>query len=422
MLKNINKYLFIFFYSLLPFSLMFGNALININIIFINLIFIYECLKYRNFNFIKERFFLFLILIWIFLIVNSLLNLNRTSETYDGLIRSLSFLRFILLVYATKYFFEKFNSIKEKIFNFWSIIVTIIVLDIFFEKIVGHNLIGIRSSSDERVASFFGEELVAGSFILGLGFAVTIFLIIKNKNASVVKKTYANLFLILIPFAIFLTGERSNLIKSLIILLSFLFIVDKKFLYFKKKNILIGFISLVIISLLILQSTFNRQAAIFNQINFLNKTYEDKVEIIKNVQYGQHYLIAWNIFKENIWLGVGTKNFRYVCQNKKYNDKYPAGCTTHPHQIYFEILSEQGLVGFFIFLVFFITVFIKNCLILKNSKNLYHLIYFLFYAAFMVPFLPSGSFFSTYNAAIFWLNFSLMNYFAKNSKDNYNSY
>lgn len=235
MLKNINKYLFIFFYSLLPFSLLFGNALININIIFINLIFIYECLKYKNFNFIKERFFLFLILIWIFLVVNSLLNLNRTNETYDGLIRSLSFLRFILLVYATKYFFEKFYSIKEKIFNFWSIIVTIIVLDIFFEKIVGHNLIGIRSSSDERVASFFGEELIAGTFILGLGFAVTIFLIIKNKNASFVKKTYANLFLILIPFAIFLTGERSNFIKSLIILLSFLFLADKKFLYFKKK-------------------------------------------------------------------------------------------------------------------------------------------------------------------------------------------
>ena len=117
MFKNINKYLFILLYSLLPLSLMFGNALININIIFINLIFIYECFKSKNFNFIKERIFLLLILIWVFLIVNSLLNLNKTNETYDGLIRSLSFLRFILLVYATRYFFQKFDSIKEKIFK-----------------------------------------------------------------------------------------------------------------------------------------------------------------------------------------------------------------------------------------------------------------------------------------------------------------
>lgn len=420
MFKNINKYLFILLYSLLPLSLMFGNALININIIFINLIFIYECFKSKNFNFIKERIFLLLILIWVFLIVNSLLNLNKTNETYDGLIRSLSFLRFILLVYATRYFFQKFDSIKEKIFNFWSIIITIVVVDIFFEKIIGHNLIGIRSSSNERISSFFGEELVVGAFILGLGFAVAIFLIIKNKKSSVVKKIYANFFLILIPFAIFLTGERSNFIKSLIIFLTFLFIVDKKFLLFKKKNILIGFISLMIISLLIFKSTLNRQASIFHQYKFLNKIYEDKLEIIQNVQYGQHYLIAWGIFRENIWLGVGTKNFRYACQNKKYNDKYPAGCTTHPHQIYFEILSEQGLVGFFIFLIFFMTVFIKNYLIFKNNKNLYHLTYFLFYVSFMVPFLPSGSFFSTFNASIFWLNFSLMNYFAKNSKGNGN--
>ena len=422
MLKNINKYLFIFLYSLLPLSLMVGNAFININIIFINVVFIYECFKSKDFNFIKERVFLFLILIWVFLVINSLLNLNRTNETYDGLIRSLSFLRFILLVYATKFFFEKFNSIKEKIFNFWSIIISIVVIDIFFEKIVGHNLIRIRSSSNERIASFFGEELVVGAFILGLGFAVAIFLIIKNKKSSVAKKIYTNLFLILIPFAVFLTGERSNFIKSLIILFSFLFIVDKKFLLFKKRNILIGFVSLVIASLLISKSTFNRQASIFHQYNFLNKIYEDKVEIIKNVQYGQHYLIAWNIFKENMWLGVGTKNFRYACQNKKYNDKYSTGCTTHPHQTYFEILSEQGLVGFFIFLIFFITVFIKNYLIFKNNINLYHLIYFLFYIAFLVPFLPSGSFFSTFNASIFWLNFSLMNYFAKNSKDNNNFY
>ena len=178
----------------------------------------------------------------------------------------------------------------------------------------------------------------------------------------------------------------------------------------------------MIISLLIFKSTLNRQASTFQQYKFLNKKYENKLEIVQNVQYGQHYLIAWSIFKENIWLGVGTKNFRYACQNKKYNDKYPAGCTTHPHQTYFEILSEQGLVGFFIFLTFFMTVFIKNYLILKNNTNLYHLTYFLFCVAFMVPLLPSGSFFSTFNASIFWLNFSLMNYFAKNSKGNRNFY
>ena len=28
-------------------------------------------------------------------------------------------------------------------------------------------------------------------------------------------------------------------------------------------------------------------------------------------------------------------------------------CSTHPHQIHFELLSEQGLIGYFIFFYFY---------------------------------------------------------------------
>jgi O-antigen ligase len=422
MLKNINKYLIIFLYSVIPLSLIIGNASININIILIDLIFIYKCFKSRDFNFIKEKIFLFLIFIWFFLILNSILNISKSTESYDGFIRSLNFIRFILLVYATKYFFDKSYLIKEKIFNFWTIILTAVIFDIFFERIVGHNLIGIRSSSPERIASFFGKELIVGAFILGFGFIISAFLIIENKKTFFIKKIYSNLFLILIPFSIFISGERSNFIKSLIIFVSFLFIVDKKFLLIKKKTIFIGLIALVFFSLLIFKSTFNRQAIIFQQYKSLNETTDNKANIIKSSQYAQHYLLAWDIFKENIWLGVGTKNFRYICEDKKYRDKYPSGCTTHPHQIYFELLCEQGLIGFFIFLIFFITIFIRHYLILKDNKNLYHLMCFLFYIIFLIPILPSGSFFSTFNASIFWLNFSLMNYFDKTLRDNNNLY
>jgi hypothetical protein len=416
MLKNINKYsIIVFLYSIIPLSLITGNASTNINIIIIDLIFIYDSFKYKNFSFIKERIFLFLIFIWFFLIINSILNINKTSETYYGLIRSLNFIRFILLVYATKYFFEKFYLIKEKIFYFWTIILTVVLIDIFFERITGNNIIGIRSSSTERIASFFGKELIVGGFVLGFGFIVSAFLIIKNKELFFIKKAYSNLFLILIPFSIFISGERSNFIKSLIIFIFFLIIVDKKFLLIKKRTIFIGFITLIFCSLLLFKSTFNRQAAIFYQYKYLNESTKNETSTIKTFQYTQHYLLALDIFKENKWLGVGTKNFRYICEDKKYKEKYPGGCTTHPHQLYFEILCEQGLIGFIIFLSFFINIFIKNYLIYKNNKNLHHLMCFLLYVILLVPLLPSGSFFSTFNASIFWLNFSLMNYYAKNS-------
>lgn len=413
MLKNFNKHLFLFLYSVIPVSLIIGNAFININIILIDIFFIYECIKYRNFNFAKEKIFLFLVFIWFYLIINSTVNVSITSESYDGLIRSLNFIRFIILIYATKYFFKKFILIKDRILIFWSIVLTAILIDIFFEKIVGHNIIGIISPSPERISSFFGKELIVGNFVLGFGFIISSFLLIKSEKLSFIKKFYSNLFLILVPFSVFVTGERSNFIKSLILFILLLILINNKFLLFKKKNIFIITFILIFFSILISKNILNRQTAIFEQYKNINKI--EKIEGIKSIQYAEHYLLAWAIFSENKWLGIGTKNFRYVCNNEKYQEKYPRGCTTHPHQIYFELLCEQGIIGFFIFLIFFVVVFISSYRTYKENKNLYHLNSFLFYIVFLIPLLPSGSFFSTFNASIFWLNFSLMNFYSKDS-------
>lgn len=413
MLINFNKYLIVFLYSTFPLALIAGNATANVNIILIDFIFIYECLRSKDFNFTKERIFLFLIFIWFFLVVNSIVNINKTDNAYQGLFRSLGFIRFIFFICATKYFFEKYYLIKNKIFYFWTITITFILIDIFFERIVGHNLIGIRSSSPERIASFFGEELIVGAFILGLGFTVSAHLLIKNEKSSFLNKIYSNLFLISIPFAIFISGERSNFIKSLIIFSFFLFFVEQKFLLVKKKTIFVILLISIILSLLFSKFSLNRQVAIFNQLKPTNEV--TIMEKIKTLAYAQHYMLAWNIFKENKLLGIGTKNFRYICEDKRYPEEQFTGCTTHPHQIYFEILSEQGLFGFFIFLIFFINIFIKNCIIYKNNKNLYHLMSLMFFFSSLIPLLPSGSFFSSLNASIFWLNFSLMNYFSKKS-------
>ena len=55
---------------------------------------------------------------------------------------------------------------------------------------------------------------------------------------------------------------------------------------------------------------------------------------------------------KNKYFGVGLKNFRYVCDEKfdTFTQKKFL-CSTHPHNLYLEILSETGLIGFVIFLV-----------------------------------------------------------------------
>jgi O-antigen ligase len=88
----------------------------------------------------------------------------------------------------------------------------------------------------------------------------------------------------------------------------------------------------------------------------------------------------------------------------------------HPHQLHLEFLSETGLFGYFTFLIFIIySLFlsIKNYL---TTKNRYQLASILFVIASILPLIPSGSFFTSYGATIFWINYGVMISYEKGLK------
>jgi O-antigen ligase len=52
-------------------------------------------------------------------------------------------------------------------------------------------------------------------------------------------------------------------------------------------------------------------------------------------------------WEENKIFGNGVRSFRIECN--KYRDIKKNACSSHPHNIYLELLSEVGLIGFFFF-------------------------------------------------------------------------
>jgi len=132
-------------------------------------------------------------------------------------------------------------------------------------------------------------------------------------------------------------------------------------------------------------------------------------------------LDAFKIFKSHPLFGVGNKNFRNECQKEEYFNRNFAWsylrCTTHPHQIYLELISEHGIVGTLIILYIIFYIIYKNIKIYNKDKNLIHLASILFVLQTFLPLIPSGSFFVSWTATIFWINFSIMLTFAipKNS-------
>ena len=82
-------------------------------------------------------------------------------------------------------------------------------------------------------------------------------------------------------------------------------------------------------------------------------------------------------------------------------------CSTHPHQIHFEILSEQGLLGYLFIIYIFGFFIIKNIKIFLKEKNINHLNNIAYLTLFFIPLLPGAGIFGTFNGSLFWIIFSL---------------
>ena len=396
----------IFLLSLFPMSLIAGNLIINI---FIFLFSINFFLNFReNKMILRNQFFYLMIFFFISLIINVIFS----TDPINSLPRVVKILLIIFFIFEIKRLFQSYKSNYIKyIFFSWSCIFFAVLLDIIFELILGHNMIGNTSYMPGRIASFFGDELVVGAFYHGfvLFFLSYCFLELKPRNNILI-------FLILGTLLIsFLIGERTNFIKSLISIILFVSLAVK--INFKKK---IGSLTLVLV--LIFTFIYFNPAYKLRFVDQLKPLFSINgySNFLKETQYGAHRNASVKIFRENLYFGVGIKNFRNESSKQKYENKEYKKTdlrqSTHPHQIHHEFLSETGLFGYISFLLF---IFFSLWLGIKNylkEKNLYQLSSIIFILITIMPILTSGSFLSTFTSAIFWINYAIMISFIQKNK------
>ena len=390
----------IFLISILPLSLITRSLVINILTILIAIIFLVTVLKEKKYFFLRDKIFYSLCLFWLSLIIN----LFFTTDLSASMPRALGFGKFIILIFAIKYYCLLQNSKYQKfIFKFWFFTFLLISFDLLFEFIFGFNTLGYKSPLHGRLSGFLNDELKIGyyysAFIL---FSLT-YIYYNHKN-------YLLIFLcaftfIFISFAI---GERANFIKAFLIFIIFYFIFDKKFFVRKVFFLLFFFIVIIFTSLKIEVIKVRFWGQFLNPIiNTLSLQ-----EYINTTQYGAHYDTAIKIFYNYPLFGSGIKTFR----NESSRDSYKSynsimdqkRWATHPHQFHLEFLSETGIFGYLTFLLFFLYTIGKSIKHYIASRNLYQLSAILFASITLLPILPSGSFFTTYGATIFWINFAVM--------------
>ena len=344
-------------------------------------------------------------------------SLNSIIIEGDLLIRSTVFyFRFYVYIFAILFYLQTLK-IYELLLKSFFITSIILIIDGTFQFMFGFNLLGMPMFTENRVSSFFGSELVMGSYLVRLIPLFLIFIYRYDVKISAI-------LILLFSFIILLSGERTALFL-LLLSLSIIFFAIK---IYRKKIIYI--LIIFIISFVSLINFNNFYYERFNQIlyslnfivvdketgdhNFLLSIF-DKNNNIKikpfSPHHENHYKSGLKIFKNNYIFGGGTKSFRFLCKKDEYQVEGPS-CSTHPHNITIQFLSELGLIGFFFLFMFHSLLardFIK-ILKLKNNENGKIILIFSITGIIIniFPLIPSGNFFNNWLSVIFAIN--LVNY------------
>ena len=386
----------LFFFLTFPIALILGNLIINLYIILIGTIYF---VSNFNLNFLRNKTFQILI----FFLISLIINLIFTSNLELSYLRVLKFCFVIFFILSFKHLCGLNKSYDKIIYKTWFFILLIVIIDLLIEFSFGQNSLGMKSYMPGRLAGFFDDELVVGYFYLGFIFYFFSF-IYKNYNKSNFLILTLYFLIILISLII---GERSNLIKlSIGISLIVFLVLDLSIL----KKIIFSII-IVTISITFVMTNQSYKSRYYDQIKQLFQP-DGLDKYLKTSEYGAHYNTAYKMFQSNKIFGVGIKNYRVETFKEKYrSDDYRHSRTsvkTHPHQIHFEFLAETGLFGYSAFLMF---IFYSLFLSIKNYykfRNIYQLSAIIFVLMSLIPYLPSGSFFSSFNSSIFWLNYAIM--------------
>ena len=403
MILNLKKskidLLIIILFSIYPVAILSGKLVINLFILIISILFIIKSLfKTADLNIPKENFF-----ILIFFFISLCINLIFTNDIYLSYQRVLKFFFVIFFILAFNFLVKNNYQNLENIFKVWCLIFLIVIFDLAIEFSFGKNLLGQTAIMPGRLGSFTGKESVVGGYFLGFCLIFLSYVYKKNNNIKL------NLFLA-ISFIIisFLIGERANFIKTLIAITLYIF-----FIY--RINLKTKFFSFILILCLIYpiflllndnykERYFNQVISIFNQ--------KSLTKYLENSQYGSHRNVAKEIFLDNPVFGVGIKNFRNESAKQKYDNlehkKNHLRVANHPHELYYEFLSETGSFGLICFLIFILLSIFSSLKNYAKERNIYQISGIIFIFVSILPVIPAGGFLATYTSSIFWINYAIM--------------
>ena len=290
----------------------------------------------------KKVFYYFnnkpLIIFFIFCIYCILVSIFVAKDRMLSFESSLFYFRIGVFTCLIWYLIDQNKKILTYFYYVLIVCFAVLIVDGYIQSFTSTNIIGLPKS-EVRISSFFGDELILGSYLSRLFPLLFALFVLKEKKQ--LELYFVSILFILLSGLIYISGERAAFFLHILSYMFIIIFLEK----FAKLKIILSVLSLI----LVLVFTFNfselKNRMISNPANTISKS-------IFTPEHDSLIRTAYNMFLDKPILGHGPKMFRVICKDEKYAVG-STPCMTHPHNFYVQLLAETGIIGFsFLFSAF----------------------------------------------------------------------
>lgn len=300
-----------------------------------SLLFLIYLFKKKNFNYFNKKP---IIIFFVFCIYCILISLFSANNTLFSLQSSLFYFRIGIFACLIWFLIERDKKILSYFYYVLIICFSALIVDGYIQFFFGTNIIGLPKSGS-RISSFFGDELIMGSYLSRLSpFLFALFFL---KKKTKLELNFISIYFFLLTGLIFISGERAPFFLYSLSLIFIIIFIEK----LKKFKIIILALYLFLIAVISLNFHEVRNRMIQNTVNSFSKSI---------LPSGHESLIktSYKMFVDKPIFGHGPKMFRVLCKEEKYIYRIDS-CENHPHNFYVQLLAETGIIGFsFLFSAF----------------------------------------------------------------------
>jgi len=302
----------------------------------LSLWFLFYSLKHKIYKIYKNIYFYFFIAFCLVCILSSILSDN----IFISLRNSLFYVRIGVFALLISYLIEQNKKILNYFYYAFLVTFSSLVIDGYFQFFQGVNLFGFKIGENYRVSSFFGEELILGSYLARL-YPLFFAIFVVRSNKSLWEIIFVSILFILIDVLIFFSGERASFVLfNLSTIFVIIFITNYKWL-----RVGVFIISLFVITILLINDEKLYDRYIVSPKRSLGLDSSTSERYFFSPGHDSLIRTSWKMFLDKPILGQGPKLYKI----KSYDPKYQTGISPHhphPHNFYIQLLAETGIIGF----------------------------------------------------------------------------